>query len=445
MEPNFVSPVLSLAIREAAAIYMRTGIFKPAFVALIFAAALTAFGSPPEELKDLFEKRRYFELREKLAVSRKDNEKHLAFYRAVVENRFNRPERSIALLERFLKDPKKIADTRLVREAYTVLADSYVKTYQYRKAAAIYETILASYADGLKKDDAASYANVAKLWKALANTPPQSVRISAASAIQGKQEPVGLTIPVEVNGQPDHFIFDTGANLSTITESQAAKLKLDIVDASVDIGSITGNDVKAKLGVARELTIGNARLQNVVFIVFPDPALYIEQIKYQIHGILGFPAIEALGEVTWTRSREILVPASPRAMKHANLALDGLTPLIHGSYAGQNLTFALHTGARTSSLFPPFFDAFEKNITAAGKPYTETITGAGGSRQVKAYKLENVLIEFGGKSSLFKEVEVLTENTTDNSDYFYGNIGRDMIDQHQRMTINFQSMAVSFE
>ncbi len=424
---------------------MKTGSYKLVSILLVLASALSALAVPSDELKDLYENRSYFELRDKLSAARPSTDRDIQFYRAAIENRFNRTDRSIALLKRFLKDPSKVSDTTLARRAYTVLADNYVKTYQYRKAAATYKLILDKYADGLERDDEASYRNVARLWGALAGTPLQTVKIGSPSTIQGKQEPVGLAVPVLVNGQPDDFIFDTGANISTITESQAAKLKLDIVDASVDIGSITGNDVTAKVGVARELNIGNARLQNVVFIVFPDKALYIEQIKYQIHGILGFPAIEALGEVTWTRSKQILVPARPREMKQANLALDGLTPLIRGSYRGRNLTFALDTGARTSSLYPPFYKAFEKAITATAKPYTETITGAGGSRHVNAYKLENVELNFGGKVSVLKTIEVLTEKTTENSSYFYGNIGRDVIDQHDRMTINFRSMAVSVE
>lgn len=131
--------------------------------------------------------------------------------------------------------------------------------------------------------------------------------------------------------------------------------------------------------------------------------------------------------------------------EHGNLCLDGLTPLISGIYEGRRLTFAFDTGARTSSLYPPFFNEFQSNITAVGKPFSATVSGAGGSKKVSAYKLENVVMEFAGKKPMFKSIEVLTEQTTLNSRYFYGNLGRDLIEQHDKMTINFAWMGISFE
>ena len=132
-------------------------------------------------------------------------------------------------------------------------------------------------------------------------------------------------------------------------------------------------------------------------------------------------------------------------MNHGNLCLDGLTPLIAGTYEGRKLTFSFDTGARTSSLYPPFFKAFENSIITAGTPFSATVTGAGGSKQISAYRLENVAMEFAGRKPEFKTIEVLTEETTGNSRYFYGNLGRDLIDQHEKMTINFESMGISFE
>jgi predicted aspartyl protease len=252
-------------------------------------------------------------------------------------------------------------------------------------------------------------------------------------------------VPIEVGGQTDNFIFDTGANLSTIIESQGQKLGLRIIDVPFDVGSITGGLVKAKIGVAKTLRFGNVELNNVAFIVFPDKALYIDQIKYQIKGIIGYPVINALREITITKDKQIFVPRKPSKLALNNLAMDGLTPLILGVHNGRKMTFSFDTGARKSSLYPPFFKAFEKEITSAGKQISTSITGAGGSRNVTAYKMENVLVEFGGKKPVFKSVEVYTQETTLNSRTLYGNIGRDMIDQHDKMTISFANMTVAFE
>lgn len=413
------------------------------FIALFSVAA--SVRPATDELKDLYEKKQYFDLRDKVAETKKNKVRELDFYRAAVENKFNRSDVSIKILKKFLASNPSLENRALEREAYALLADSYVKTYQYGNAAGTFELILSKFSSDLSELDAASYRNVIGLWKGLSGVPPQKTVFRGDSTIAGKQEMVGLMVPVEIGSQTDHFIFDTGANLSTITESRAKRLGLTIIDVPFDVGSITGGTVKAKIGVAKSLKFGKVELNNVAFIVFPDKALYIEQIKYQINGIVGFPVINALREVSVTKTKQVIVPAKPAKLPYQNLAIDGLTPLILGIHNGRKLTFAFDTGARTSSLYPPFFNAFESEITAAGEPFTATVTGAGGSRKVNAFRMEGLTIEFGGKKPVFKTIEVFTEETTRNSRSLYGNIGRDMIDQHEKMTISFASMAVVFE
>ena len=419
-----------------------TILFTAAFL-LIASNAL--FAESPSELAELFEKRRYFELREALAHVRSRGERSLLFYRAVVENKFNRPDRSIQLVERFLESPGKGAKRRMLVEAHTLLADNYVKIYSYSKAAGVYDLILTKFAADLSAQEKAGYENVGGLWKALASVPPQTTEFRGDSLIQAKQERVGLYVPLEINGQSESFIFDTGANVSTIIESHAKKLGLEIYESDVEVGSISGNKVRSRLGVAKQLKFGNITLRNVVFLVFPDESLYIKPLNFQIHGILGFPAIEALGQVTWTRDKRIIIPSASGRSNLNNLAFDGLTPLIRGSYGGRSMTFAFDTGANTSTLYPVFFKTFEKEIIADGGPVMEKVTGAGGRREIKAYRLPDSQFEFAGRKAAFKRLQVLTEETSGASRYFYGNIGRDLIGQFNRMTINFDKMSIAFE
>ena len=347
-----------------------------AFVTYIVLVAHVSYAVPTETLKDLYDQRRFFDLRDGLTTGKDPNK---LFYQGAVENKFNRADASIATLRKFIAAGK---DPSLLREAYSLLADNYVKTFRYADAAEAYRTILAKFSDTLPELERSSYQNVLGLWKGLAGVPPQRTIIRGDSQIQLTRAMAGLMVPVGVGPSAEPFIFDTGANLSTTTESMAAKLGLQIIDVPFDVGSITGNMVKARIGVARGLKLGNIAFENVAFIVFPDKALYIEQIKYQINGIIGFPVIKALNEFTSTRSLQLNIPAKPGKLTAANLAIDGLMPVIAGVYGGKRLAFAFDTGARTSSLYPPFYKAFEKEIAASGVASTANITGAGGSRQV---------------------------------------------------------------
>ena len=67
--------------------------------------------------------------------------------------------------------------------------------------------------------------------------------------------------------------------------------------------------------------------------------------------------------------------------------------------------------------------------------------GVRGYRNTTAYIKKDVVLSF----AIFHELLVLTEVTTDNSLYFFGNIGRDLLNQFETMTLNFESMAVVFE
>jgi hypothetical protein len=109
------------------------------------------------------------------------------------------------------------------------------------------------------------------------------------------------------------------------------------------------------------------------------------------------------------------------------------------------MIFALDTGATRSNLFPPFFRTFEEEIKSQYPMQRESIRGAGGSKEVSAYQIKDLSIEFAGKRGHFSDVLVLTEPVLNNSRYLYGNLGRDLITQFERMTINFERPSVVFD
>lgn len=409
---------------------------------LIFSISINAQKTYVSNFKDLYDKKQFFDLRDELKSVENESSGEILFFKGAVENKFNKPVESINLLRKFLDE--KPLNKELVRESYSLLADNFVKTYRYKQAAETLKTILQKFSDTLDKEKKADYENVVKLWSALSKVPPQRTVFKGDSVIQGEKK-IGFTIPVEIGGKTESMIFDTGANLSTVTETLARKLNLQIIEVQFDVTSITGEKIKARAGVAKELKLGNVIVENVIFIVFPDKALYIEPIKYQINGILGFPVIESLREITWTKDKKILIPQKTQKIGEQNLAMDGLFPLISGVFNGKRLTFAFDTGADESSFYPPFYKAFENEILQNGESFTEKVTGVGGTKEIKAYLLKNLEMNFASRRSVFPKVAVLTENTSDSSKYFYGNIGRDLIGQFDEMTLNFETMNVSFE
>jgi predicted aspartyl protease len=424
---------------------MRTRFAAVAVAAAVLAASPAMAQTDAARLSALYRSQDCFGLRDALAAAPADGGPVLDFYRAAVAVAFSRPEEAIPELRRFLASPEAAADVLRRRDAYELLGDAYVRTFAYADASRVY----AALADDPAADSAAraSAVNVRDLWGALAGTPPQSVEMPGPVRIATSRDRAGLVnVAVAANGQTMDFVWDTGANLSTVTESTARTLGIRVLETAVNVGSSTGAVTRAHVGVAAELRIGGATVRNAAFLVLPDSALAFPQIGYQIRGILGFPVIAGFGATTVMRTGELVLgdTAAADAGAGQNLCLRGLVPLVAAEHAGQRLHFGLDTGAQTTSLYPPFHAARRELVESAGPAFDVQTGGAGGVRSVRAFAVKPLTLTIGGREATVPRVNVFVERTTDNSAFLYGNIGQDVIGQFEGMTLDFRRMQLRF-
>jgi hypothetical protein len=411
-----------------------------------YAPAQSGRADEISRMKQLYDRKQYFELRDAVANYHGKADARLLFFRGAVANKFNKSQLSINYIKKYLRLAKEGVDKHLLIDCYDMLADNYKKIYQYRQAAAAYQTILARFKSELKSEDARDYENSFKLWSALKGVPRQSVSFNGASLIQTSRDPADLTqVPLKINGQQVSLVLDTGANISTISATYARKLGLKIINTAIDVGASTGEKSKAKLGVAEEVKIGKATARNVVFLIFDDQAMYISQLSLQLNGYIGFPLLKALREIIFSRDGTLSIPARPDKDGIQNMCLEGLSPLIEGEFEGQRLIFSLDTGANTSDLYPLFYRAHEEEIKAKYPAQTSNRSGVGSTTMVPAYFAKNMMIRFAGKDATFPQIAILTGYTTDDSHYLYGNLGQDLVGQFEKMTLNFESMSLNFE
>ncbi len=407
------------------------------FLIALLAPALV-FGTTDEDFKKLYLAHQYFDLRDALQNYSGPTTGELLFYQGAVHNKFNRPDLSIKFLNSYLREAKN-GPMRI--EAYELLADNCRKSYQYRRAAQVYRTLLTKFGT-LEAKTKSDYENSAKLWSALADVPRQTTTVSADSFV--RQDKDGH-LPLEINGHKLALAFDSGANLSVLTSSMATRLDLRIIDTSIDVIAVAGNSVKAKLAVAKQIKLSNVTIRNSVFLVFDDKDLYVSEANFQIDGLIGFPIIESLRQITFVRGRGISVPAKPPSAGEQNMALDGLTPLVAGWYKGDRLSFSFDTGATTSTFYPPFFKGYEAAIKSAYVEHTERVRGVGGHREIKGYLAKDLVISISAKPAHFKTLAILSEQTNESSRYLYGNLGQDLVQQFEKTTLNFKAMSLVFE
>jgi predicted aspartyl protease len=394
-----------------------------------------------KKLNSLLESKEYFKLKDELAKSENElTEDRVLYYNVFLNKAFGEREKSnndITLL--FQKYPKTLNDTTTIK-LLDIQASNYLYLYQYKKAADIYNNILTTYSKILDSSDVANYKNVKKLFGAFANTKPQIMHPHGLIKIKSYRNKFNhLMTPCKSNGVDEDFIFDTGANLSIISESQAQKMGLTIFKQNVSVGSSTQTNVQSTLAVADSLYVGDILFENVAFIVMPDEQLSFTQRNYQIKGIIGFPIIHQLAEVHLNKDGSITVPNEPKKSNLHNMVFEGLNPVVQLVSYKDTLLFTFDTGAGNSELSFKYFNEHKKDVESKGEFQTNHRGGAGGIVAVKEYMLTNFPIKIVNKTTTLSKIPVTLEEYGFNK-YFDGNLGQDVFIKFNCLIINFDNM-----
>ena len=397
-------------------------------------------------LNDLLENKDFFALKEQYARNQsKLSEARKLYCEIYLSQAFGQNEKSnqsIAILFEKYPDQFNELETLNLLEAQ---ANNFLHYYEYQQAASVYGAILTNFSQLLDSASIESYQNVKNLFGSLAGVPPQKMHKSKEVLLPSYRNAFNhLMTPVVVNGIQEEFIFDTGANLSTITESQAVKMQLKLIDQSVAIGSSTQNVVQSKLAVADSLLIGDILFENVVFIVMPDAQLTFPEINYAIKGIIGFPVMDQMGEVHLLKNGNLFIPKEVAKKQEQNMFFEGLTPVVRLRSNKRTLLFTFDTGARTSELSIKYYKAHKIAVKRKGEMQKNQRGGAGGNVEVNEYMLFNFPMTIGAHQLSLEKIPVTMEEYWFNA-YFDGNLGQDVFMKFNSLIINFEHMYIDFE
>jgi hypothetical protein len=406
-----------------------------------FACLLASPTAPVQEsnLQTLFDQNRFFELKDVLAETPVSGPE-ASFFQGVVDNRFGAFASAEAALSKYLEQTGPLPHRQ---DAVLTMADCAVKQYQYKKAAGLYEQVIADFGEKLSLEDAEDYRNVGGMWQALADAPPQTVTIEGDSKVTSASG-VLRQWPVEIGGKTQGMLLDTGANFSVIRKSLAESFGFKLVQSKVMVTGITGVKTPAVLGISPEMKFGSATIKNAVFLVFEDAALNVGG-GVQLDGLIGYPIISALGRVTFTKGGELLISTTAPGSGKPNLCIDGFSMLVEGKREEQRLVFQLDTGASRTAFYPSFLAKFSDWVKKDGKEATDRFGGVGGVKSVPSYQMESLSMDIGGKHVTLANALIHKEFSADRSKEIDGNLGVDLIRQFDGMTLDFRSMQMMFE
>ena len=389
----------------------------------------------------------YFKLESKLKLYNDSlsDDKRL-YFKSYVDNAFNRNMDCIADVDSLLKNYAANFPDSVKTALRRLQSDSYFKTYQYAKAAQSDSAVLKQYAKSLHKEDADDIKNDLLMRGALKNVAPQQTIIPNNTTIQYTRDKLGLIeIPVKCSNMIYNGIFDTRANVSTITKTYAAKLGLHILPVTYNESSgATGIVFKTGLGIADELNIGGIVVKNVVFQVTPDSILYIAPVKFQLNMIIGFPVIEQMKEVDIYKDGHMVVPQIPAQSDLHNFALNGLDPIISLKKGNDTLTFNFDSGASGSDFYVAYFNKYKADVLKNGIKKTMGFGGAGGAQKKTVYVLPKVSLTTGGQTVTVDSISVLDTKISPD-EKLYGNIGQDFTNKFNEVIYNFKYMYMKGE
>jgi hypothetical protein len=283
------------------------------------------------------------------------------------------------------------------------------------------------------------------LIEVLSQFPDQAVQGASTATVQmddGK-------LPLLINGTRASYFFDTGANLSTLSESDALRCGMEIQEnesggVSTDIN---GNRVSFRVAVAKSLALGGIELRNVAFLVAGNEQQPFVDLEPGQRGLIGLPVLWALGSMTRTRDGVFEADGSPASsnLSAANICFDDLDLITQASFERHALPFVLDTGAATSDLWPKFAGVASDLVRKSGTDESHTVIGMGGNQKFEVTLIPKVVLHLGGMSVVLQPAHILKTQQREAGKWFFGNLGIDLLWQAQSVTINFMTMTLQLD
>ncbi len=425
---------------------------KVSILSLIILINLFSYAqSSDTRIANLFASQDFFTLKQEFPdLSKNASEQYRLLSMAYLDSYFNKPAQANETIQLLLQ---KYPDF-LGEKSYLVallMADNYIKEQNYRFAASIYEQLIAQWEPYLSDTALAPYRNVFQMYKVLENIEPMFVSYDNAQAIVPlKNDAVGLlTFPVKTEtSETIDFVLDFGAGYSMIEEQYVDDFGIEILADSILAGSGVGIDIYSKIGIAKEIQIGEIKVQNVVFFIAPKilPESVSDSLHYEIKGIIGLPVLREWEHLTIKSSGELIVSKSTEKQKFpSNLIVNSNILYLQSVTPKNKLLMQFDSGGKRSHLTHLYLEKTKEN-TSKLIPDSISITSYGGTKKIPVYKKKKFQCKIGHKKITLPLIDIYKEEV---SNYGMlpadGLIGRDIIDLNKETIIDFKNMTIDFQ
>jgi hypothetical protein len=422
-----------------------------------------------ERLMNLLADHQYFRVQSQLGQLAPDQAQ---FYRGILANRSNDLKTSVELLSPLLEQVTasgNIAHEKLLRLA---LAEDYLRLGEWAEAAQAYQALEARLHSNLNPDEQAEVEMPLKMLPLAKDDPPMTVEPCEPFRFQVSEDPLGLIdIPVFVDASSRAWMLDPTQPFNLIDRSTARAVGLTLSAEVTTIHTLTGRPIQVHATVIPRFTIGGRlTLRNMTAFVYDDADYYFPRSGYQVEGVLGYPALAAMGRLTVTDNAIQIDPSSEiepsadddRLKAGAQFFLDGdqiivalgnalePTPNLFSRAASPGTQsesngddermYAIDAGGQQTYLTSRWFDEHAANFN---RQKTVIFTFPGNQSSQPAYVAENVPLVVGNNEINLHYVSVLTQPQGSAHDDVYGVLGIDALDQLTSYTFDYRTMRFS--
>jgi hypothetical protein len=365
-------------------------------------------------------------------------------YRGVLANRENKPQESIRLLEPLLAKAKSTGhppEEKLLRKA---LAEDYLRMGDWAKANQAYLELEFRLGGVLTQDERDEIEVPLKLLPLTIANPPMTVEPGDPFDLPYDRDALGLTdVPVFIDAQSHDWMLDPTAPFNLICRSTAKQVGLKISDAAATIHTLTGRPMQVHMTVIPRFTLGTVTFRNMTAFIFDDADYYFPKSGYQVRGVLGYPAVSALGSLTITADARIEVQPGEKGERlttGARFFVDGDRVIAALGKPGEERMYAVDAGGQQTYLTSRYYaehsdDFSDKKMQLLATP------GAQNKPPAPAYIVDSLSLIAGDTPIALHYVQVLTQPLDAAAiDDTYGTLGMDALDELKSYTFDYRTM-----
>lgn len=395
------------------------------------------------------------------------------FYRGVLANRDNNLEKSIELLEPLMDKVSASGDTEQEKLLRKTLAEDYLREGNWAKAGLAYQALDSRLHASLSSDEQDEIEMPLKMLPLAKNNPPMTADACEPFRQQVSRDPLGLIdVPVFIDARSHSWMLDPTAPFNLISRSTARDVGLTISGESATIHTLTGRPIAVHVTVIPRMTIGGRlTLRNVTAFVFEDADYAFPHSGYQVEGVLGLPALAAMGSLTVSDNAIELRPAKQLEGSGAKglltggarFYLDGDRMIValgrapeaaadataqdgsgSGGTPGEKVDrmYEIDAGSQQTYLTSRWFDEHAAEFNNQ-KMQSFSFPGISAEPQ-SAYVGETVTLAVGESIVQLHYIPVLTQPLGSAArDDVYGLLGIDALDQFKSYTFDYRAMRFS--